>query len=224
MSVHPKRGLFLDLDGTLADSLAAMHYVYEQFLQEQACAGSAAEFSSLNGPSLPEIVAVLKRRHRLEGSIPVLLERYEQLVRDAYENVSAMSGARGLMAVAESRGWKIAIVTSNRSAIAQRWLEKSALMKYVTAVVGQEMVSQAKPAPELYLHALALSDCAAGCSIAVEDSMAGAQAALGAGLRTYLVGAQRNAPGGNRLGYVEDLNVLARQFADDTIALQPQAM
>jgi len=212
--------LFLDLDGTVADSLPALRQVYEQFLEEHACTGSVAEFTALNGPSVPEIVAYLKDRYSLAGSVPVLLKRYEQLVWDAYKNVPAMPGAHELMSAAESQGWTAAIVTSNGSAIARQWLEVAELKKHVMAVVGQEMVSQAKPAPDLYLHALALSGCAAERSIAVEDSAAGAQSALGAGIRTYLVGKQPEAPAGRSLTHVEDLNVLARWFADGTIDLQ----
>jgi len=130
-----------------------------------------------------------------------------------------MPGASRLLAAADARCWAVSIVTSNGSELARRWLEETELKKYVVSVVGQEMVSQAKPAPDLYLYALALSGCCREGSIAVEDSPAGALAALGAGIRTCFVGAPPEALAGASLSYIEDLSILAQWLADGTIDL-----
>ena len=44
------KGLFIDLDGTLASSLTALKEVYFSFLTGLGAKGSEAEFQRLNGP------------------------------------------------------------------------------------------------------------------------------------------------------------------------------
>src|SRR5688572_8005467 len=57
--------LLLDFDGTLADSLGVMRSVYDQFLLSHDKEPSDAEFESLNGPPLFEVVRRLKCTHGL---------------------------------------------------------------------------------------------------------------------------------------------------------------
>ena len=53
-------GLFLDLDGTLADSLTALKNVYYSFLAAFGASGNEVEFQRLNGPPLGEIIERLR--------------------------------------------------------------------------------------------------------------------------------------------------------------------
>jgi beta-phosphoglucomutase-like phosphatase (HAD superfamily) len=43
------RGMFLDMDGTLADSVSVLRRVYFRFLEKSGCVGSDTEFDALNG-------------------------------------------------------------------------------------------------------------------------------------------------------------------------------
>jgi phosphoglycolate phosphatase-like HAD superfamily hydrolase len=63
-----RRGLFLDLDGTLADSLGVLRRSYFRFLREFNQEGSDAEFDRLNGPKLSEIIGTLQREYHLPRS------------------------------------------------------------------------------------------------------------------------------------------------------------
>lgn len=181
------RGLFLDLDGTLADSLAVMRAVYDRFLSEQQRAGNDEEFDRLNGPPLPEVVSILRRKHDLDGHEEDLLQRYNALIDDAYQSVSPTSGAEKLLQAARDNGRVAAIVTSNSTARTKSWLQTSGLDSLIDRVIGSEQCQRGKPDPEPYLTALALCRCAAECSLAVEDSPAGARAAHAAGLSTYVL-------------------------------------
>jgi len=88
-----RHGLFLDLDGTLADSLTAMRGVYDRFLQEFEATPSDEEFEELNGPPLAEIIKILKNRHGLTGSFDGLQEDYLAMVLDACKNLPPSEGA-----------------------------------------------------------------------------------------------------------------------------------
>lgn len=181
------KGLFLDFDGTLADSLPVMRDAYDRFLAAHQVAGSEAEFQSLSGPPLAEIVGRLQERHRLVPPPEELLQQYRALLASAQPLIRPNAGARHLLAAAHERAYRVAVVTSADSAAIAAWLARHDLQALVAGVVGGDSVSRGKPDPEPYEHALRLLGCAARSSIAIEDSPVGAAAAVAAGLRTYVL-------------------------------------
>jgi HAD superfamily hydrolase (TIGR01509 family) len=188
------RGLFLDFDGTLVDSLSALRAVYHTFLAGYGRPGSDAEFHRLNGPPLPAIIDTLRQTHGLTEPADILLARYHALIVQAFATVAPVPGARTLLERARRHGWAVAIVTSNRHALTTAWLDTAGLAGLVTTVVGGDQVARGKPDPEPYRLALARTGCTAAASLAVEDSGQGLVAALGAGLPTWLVGPAAPGP------------------------------
>ena len=213
MTERSQRGLFLDMDGTIADSLGAMRYAYSRFLAEHGCTGSAEEFERLNGPSIPEIVLLLKNRYKLTPPVQTLTEQYDRLIFNVYEGVLPMPGTSQVLSAAKSRGWSVAVVTSSSCVIACRWLSKNALKAYIDTVVGREQVSRGKPHPDLYVKALQETGCAADRSIAVEDSVQGIRAASRAGIRTYLLSTQPQVICEESAGVIGGLHVVAEWIA-----------
>ncbi len=184
---QPSKGLFLDFDGTLADSIAAMRDTYGRFLAVHHAAGSEAEFQSLNGPPLAEIVRLLRERHRLAPPPDELLRQYQRMLAEAHALIQPSAGARRLLAAARARAYRVAVVTSADSAAVNAWLARHELQPFVAGVVGGDTVARGKPDPEPYNQALRLLGCAARNSLAIEDSPIGAAAAVAAGLRTYVL-------------------------------------
>ncbi len=188
-----RSGLFLDLDGTLADNLGIMRQVYDLFLQSHGHAGSDAEFESFNGPPLARIIEMMQQRYALPGGHAVLYQSYQDLIDSLYFQAPPMPGAADMLARAKSSGWIVYIVSSNSRARILRWLETAGISGYIDGIVSSEDITNGKPSPEPYLKALQLSGCAVDSSIAVEDSAQGVQAALAAGLRTHAYINQLNA-------------------------------
>lgn len=180
----------MDLDGTLADSLGALSQVYERFLSSvgREGEGSNAEFNTLNGLRLDDIVAHLQQAHHIEGSsADDLLSLYRDLLARGMLTVQPAPGAAQLLHAARLNGWATCVVTSARSDEARRWLGKTGLNSLVLHVVGGEMVANGKPDPECYRTGLTLCDAVPGASIAVEDSALGAESAIAAGVRTFFI-------------------------------------
>jgi HAD superfamily hydrolase (TIGR01509 family) len=181
------RGLFVDLDGTLADSLGVLRKVYFRFSEEFGLKGSDPEFDHLNGPTVTEIVSILRTRYALPGEASDLSLIYNQFIDEAYEEVLPLPGAMDVLEQAAKRGWKLALVTSNLRARAENWVGRNGFSSFLRAIVSAEEVQRGKPFPDLYECALSRSGCVVAGSIAVEDSPQGAQAALAAGLRTFVI-------------------------------------
>jgi beta-phosphoglucomutase-like phosphatase (HAD superfamily) len=81
----------------------------------------------------------------------------------------------------------MAVATSTRTATAMDNLRRAGLAHYFGAVIGGDAVPNAKPAPDVYLRALAELRAAPDDAIAVEDSDHGIKSAHAAGLRVIFV-------------------------------------
>jgi HAD superfamily hydrolase (TIGR01509 family) len=176
-------GLFLDLDGTLADSIPVLRQVYAQFLGHFGHEGSDNQFDRLNGLKLTEIIAVLKSIYRLAMEHEDLLELYNDLVDRAYTKVMPYPNSFEAIAAAYQNGWVIMVVTSNLAARTKAWLAQNQFSSYLTGVVTGEEVHRGKPWPDLYELAQARAATVQPLSLAIEDSTLGVQAAQAAGLR-----------------------------------------
>lgn len=205
------RGLFLDLDGTLADSMPVMRETYFRFLAARGARGSQAEFDELAGRPLSAIAVMLKQTHGLSESPHAILRDYLDTVEAIYaQEAQPMPGARELLQGAADLGVFTAVVTSATQEQAQGFLRHHGLEGLVTAVVGAGQVRRGKPDPEPYRLALSLAGLDPGQGLAAEDSPIGAASALGAGLATYIVrqpgGMDAEVPGA--AGYISRLDEL----------------
>lgn len=187
LSSGPRRGLLLDLDGTLADSLTAMQDAHRRFLHHFGTQPAKDEFDRLNGPPLDEIISILRELHGLPGETEALKEKYLKLIYEAHASAGPSEGALDLVRTAARNGWCMAVVTSSTRASALDWLKRNSFADYISEVVGGDDVEKGKPDPAPYLQALVSLDCKAENSWAVEDSRQGAQAAVAAGLRTFVI-------------------------------------
>jgi HAD superfamily hydrolase (TIGR01509 family) len=179
------RGVFIDLDGTLVESLAVLRRAYDRFLAEAGEAGSTAEFEGLNGPRLSEVIGLLSRKYALSGEPQELLKRYNALIDEAYLGAEPTPGSLEFVGLARARGWRVTVVTSNTESRARAWLKRHGFHESVDGLVSGEQVSRGKPAPDPYELALAQSGAGVESSFAIEDSPQGAQSARAAGLRTF---------------------------------------
>jgi HAD superfamily hydrolase (TIGR01509 family) len=182
------KGLFLDLDGTLAKSLPLMRRTYFDFLAQFGKSGGDEEFDGINGPSLLEIVRILQERHGLPGSADDLFKSYLKLITDRYSRLAVPNdGALILLETARRMDLLVALVTSSDSATARGFLDANSLADFFGAVVTSDDVLAGKPDPALYLTALARLGLCADEALAVEDSIHGVASAAGAGIRTFLL-------------------------------------
>jgi HAD superfamily hydrolase (TIGR01509 family) len=188
-----QRGLFLDLDGTLSDSLPSLREAYYAFLADSGAEGTDAEFNSLNGPPLRTIVERLRATHGLKASLEECEVRYQALIEKAHLKSPPANGAAEMLMTACSRGWTVCVVTSAQKKSAQAWLRHVHLNQYIDALVGGEDVAKGKPDPEPYRLALRITRCDPGVSLAIEDSPAGVMSSTSAPLPTFLIG--KKVPG-----------------------------
>ena len=177
-----------DLDGTLIDSLPSLREAYRRFVADHAPDADAPPFERWNGTALRDVVRALELELGLDGGHDQLLEQYLALLEHSYVDHSALApGALALLDDVRARGARTAIVTSAPRELTMRVLERCGLLERADTVVTGDDVEQAKPSPAGYLEALRRLGVAADEAIAVEDSRAGVQAAIAAGLRCIAI-------------------------------------
>jgi len=181
------KAILIDLDGTLADSMAVMRVSYQKFLERFQAKTTDEEFAALNGPPLVEVVRRLKITHSLEGDIETLLATYFDIIDLAYSRVAPSPGADALLARAKENHCSVGIVTSNSLKRTQMWLDAMNFSHLISFIVSGEDVLRGKPNPEPYLQGIKKAECHSSSIIAVEDSTQGARSAVDAGLRTFLL-------------------------------------
>jgi len=183
--------IFFDLDGTLADSIPAMYQVYLDFLSGFNKRGTKEEFEELNGPALSEIVSVLKSRYNLTDDEKSLNSFYKKKILDAYKNiVKPMNGASDILEVLKSRGYKLLLVTSASQEVAEEFVKHQGWSKYFQDYVFGNEIKKAKPASEIYDHALKKTNTSLDSVVIVEDSYNGIKSAKGAG--AFVIGLANN--------------------------------
>jgi beta-phosphoglucomutase-like phosphatase (HAD superfamily) len=185
MSRNIRRGIFFNLDTTLANSAGALRGAFDRFAALCSVTPSDDVFAEIVGMSVPMSIALLKRRWSLPYTLDDLQRRYLPLIDAAYREIAPAPGAATAVETAFRNGWSVGVVTAVTGARSRAWLARARLAAHVDIVVGGDEVVLGKPEPEPYRIALARSGCARELSIAVEDSVSGAKSALAAGIRSY---------------------------------------
>jgi beta-phosphoglucomutase-like phosphatase (HAD superfamily) len=187
MSRNIRRGIFFNLDNTLANSAGALRGAFDRFAALCGATPSDEIFAEIGGINVPMAAALLKRRWSLRYTLDDLQRRYGPLIDAAFLDIAPAPGAQTTLETAFRNGWSVGVVTAVTGARSRAWLARTQLAAFVDIVVSGDDVVLGKPEPEPYRIALARSGCVRELSIAVEDSPVGAKSAIAAGIRCYAV-------------------------------------
>lgn len=181
------QALIFDFDGTMIDSEwmfyeSIHHYLLEQFgyqipfAEYQQGVGTAAELSFYEGIS------------QAVGQ-PVDAEHFEQRIAEVqkrnYAQAELRPGIGELLEQADQRHWKIGVVSNSELRELDYFFEAHPMIKEkIDSFVTIDDLQVGKPDPEGYL--LCLKRLRVEQAVVVEDSPVGAQAAVAAGLATYV--------------------------------------
>ena len=176
-----------DMDGLLVDSERMERRVWQRVAQELRIELSDERFATFVGHSGDRNDALLRHYFGEAFDVPRFRAMCHRGMHDlvAREGVTLRPGAREWLAFVAALGIPLGLATSSGPAAVQERLGD--LLHVFAAVATRADVEHGKPHPDLYLEAARRLGIAPETAVAVEDSPAGTQAALAAGMRVVVV-------------------------------------
>ena len=181
MANESVQALVCDCDGVIVDSEVVAERALVSALSEFAPPGQVAGvIRELFGRSTDEVLALIEQRFGI-----VLPEQFEETLYVEIEELIATTAEpiAGVRSALESIDLPLAVVSNSTHASVSNSVRRAGLERRIAGrIFTAEMVGVPKPAPEVYLRAVSELQTPAARCLAIEDSAAGVQSALAAGV------------------------------------------
>ena len=183
------KNVIFDLDGLLFDSERTVFEIYSNIAKEK---GKKLAFEvfirDLAGRSSAHNCSYIAGLCGGRLSASEIEKRFRELETEAVDRgIPLKSGARELLSCLSKMGVSMMIVSSGERARAEKMLSKAGIEEFFSGSVYGEELKSSKPSPDIFLHALRISGYPAGDSVILEDSEAGIEAAVSAGIRVICI-------------------------------------
>ncbi|NBJ11305.1 HAD family hydrolase [Microvirga arsenatis] len=173
--------LIFDCDGVLVDSEALACAVDAEVLTRIGLPYSAEDVArKFVGVSFKDMVARLEAEHRCTLPADLGTQIDSALFAKFETSLKPIEGVREAILSLPYPRCVASSSTPERIALSLRITGLADLFDHVFSAT---QVARGKPAPDLFLHAAAQMDASPGDCIVIEDSAAGVQGALAAGMR-----------------------------------------
>jgi len=181
MANESVQALVCDCDGVIVDSEVVAERALVSALSEFAPPGQVAGvIRELFGRSTDEVLALIEQRFGI-----VLPEQFEETLYVEIEKLIATTAEpiAGVRSALESIDLPLAVVSNSTHASVSNSVRRAGLERRIAGrIFTAEMVGVPKPAPEVYLRAVSELQTPAARCLAIEDSAAGVQSAVAAGV------------------------------------------
>jgi HAD superfamily hydrolase (TIGR01509 family) len=177
------------MDGLLVDSEPLYKQAWQQAASDLGFDFSDDVYFKLLG--LPEKAAEAAVVDVFGESFSLLAfrDRWKRIWSDLAEggDLQSKAGAHDLLRTLRAAGIPIGLATSSEREYAVLSLERTALIEYFDPILTAEDVERGKPAPDLYRLAASRIGVSTDRCLVLEDSPAGVEAGLAAGMAVIIV-------------------------------------
>ncbi len=182
--------VIFDMDGLLLDTEMIYFICYQRAAKKFGKEFTFELFESCVGMSPADSKRIIE--HYFQGQVPVqelyqhTYNEFERYLHSGGE-INFRPGAKKAVEYFVRRGMPVALASSNIRRWVDYMLEKTGVKKQFSVITTADDVSKTKPDPEVYLTTAARLHVQPGACLVFEDSVAGATAAITAGMRTCMV-------------------------------------
>lgn len=182
---HSKIGLVIfDLDGVLVNS-EPLHDNAKKRILSEAGIDANMDLSWSVGKPNKELWTIIKDEFGLKRSTEELEEsQYKYILEEIEERqIPRSEGILDVLEWLKEKKIRIGLASSSNRFYVLEILTHYEVIQYFDFIVGGDDVKRKKPSPDAYLKVLESYGKPVGSAIAIEDSRAGSEAAVSAGLQ-----------------------------------------
>lgn len=184
------KALLFDHDGTLVDSETVHCQFWQEVLRGYQCELTDDDYRlQCVGVSEVHTAEIFKAQFSLPASIETLVAQKRQVAErfHSQHHYPLMPGVAGVIDTLAAMPLTLAVVSGSAVFALEASLRALHLRDKFACVASGETVANNKPAPDVYLCALAQLGLAPGECMAIEDTASGLQAAKSAGIYTCVI-------------------------------------
>jgi beta-phosphoglucomutase len=179
--MEKRKGFIFDLDGVIVDTAKYHFLAWKKIANELGIDFTLAHNELLKGVSRVRSLDIILELGKVEASQEEkdkwLLQKNEDYLSYLIDmnETEILPGVMKVLKFLKENNQPIALGSASKNA--RPILEKTGILDYFDAIVDGNDVVNAKPDPEVFLHAARLLNVTNEDSIVFEDSVAGIQAA-----------------------------------------------
>ncbi|MEG1634597.1 MAG: HAD family phosphatase [Rikenellaceae bacterium] len=182
------KGVIFDMDGVLVDNSDIHIEAFMIFCARHGLSIKAEALKGLFGMGNDEIMPEVFGRKMTADEIARYAEEKENVYREIFAaKIKPLEGLRSLLSELKKRDIKIAVGSSGMAKNVEFVLEKCGIKEFFDAKANGDMISKAKPDPEVFLLAANLLNLEPSECVVCEDSHAGIKAARSADMKVVAV-------------------------------------
>jgi len=176
------KGVIFDMDGVLVDNRDIHIEAFLIFCRRHGIDIDTERLMPLFGMGNDDIMTALFGRRIPAEDVDRYSKEKEAVYREIFaERITPTPGLVDLLRGLKERGVKIAVGSSGMRANVDFVLDKCGIKEYFDAIADGDMITRAKPDPEVFILAASLMGLTGDECLVFEDSFAGIAAARAAG-------------------------------------------
>lgn len=187
-------GVIWDLDGVLVDTASQHYAAWRDTLVRRGINFSYEDFRQTFGMRNEEIIKKILGDSISKKEMKTIASEKEKAFRGQINgNLESLPGVKKLLKELKDKRYRMALATSAPKKNVIAILEALQISEYFEAIVTGDDVTEGKPNPEVFVKAAEKLGAPTANCLVFEDSIAGIQAAKGAGMKCIAVSTSHHA-------------------------------
>jgi beta-phosphoglucomutase family hydrolase len=204
--------VIFDMDGVIVNNMPYHRKAWAKFFEKYNPHMILEDFLPHMGKSNEDLLTVLFGKKLTEEEIESLGEEKEALYREIYApDVTPLPGFMDFLRSLKENHVKTAVATAAPKVNLDFLLEHIDLKNDFDVLIDDSEVEKGKPDPEIYLKAARRLDFLPELCLVFEDSLAGIQAALNAGMKVIGVATT------NPVEKMQNTNLVIKDFTEISV-------
>ncbi|MBR4993574.1 MAG: HAD family phosphatase [Lachnospiraceae bacterium] len=183
------KAVVFDMDGVIFDSERAIMGCWIELADKYRLKDIEKAFLSCTGTTASRTREIMLETYGDDFPYDEYAKESSRMFHERYDNgkLPIKSGVFEILEFLKNSGKKIALASSTRRESVINELRDAGLIDYFDEIVTGDMVSNSKPAPDIFLKAVETLGIEAEDAYAIEDSYNGIKSAFRGNLRPIMV-------------------------------------